>query len=152
MSISEYLVTGYHSSRKPLHEYCAQCPLLIECRESGNDSVALLLQKYLDEYERTVAEPLPKRSDTISFAANSEESEDDDSEDDDREESEDEKLGAQNYTDTGHHRYNDDVNPVLWYITEINGALHRILLPKAFPLQIDVFFVAPRCHTQYVCY
>jgi len=44
-------------------------------------------------------------------------------------------------------RYTDNINIVLSYMTEVNSALHRMVTRRAFPLQLDVFFVAPECHT-----
>ena len=47
--------------------------------------------------------------------------------------------------------FQDDMNVVTNYIYQINNGIHQVLAKKvAYPLQLDVFFVAPRCHKKYV--
>merc|ERR1719150_2270285 len=43
-------------------------------------------------------------------------------------------------------RYGDNINIVLSYMVEINCALRQMVSRRAFPLQLDVYFVAPGCH------
>lgn len=112
VAFTEYLVTCHHGSGQPLNEYSCSSPLMAQCRESGKVALYEKMQRYLVQYEHTVARPLPK--------------------------TEEEPLSVV--------RFSDNINIVLSYMTEINSALHRMVKRRAFPLQIDVFFVAPGFH------
>ena len=110
--LKEWMVTCHDGSGQPLNEYSVWSPLMAQCRESGKVAVYEKMQRYLVQYEHTVARPLPK--------------------------TEEEPLSV--------GRLSDNINIVLSYMTEINSALHRMVKRRAFPLQIDVLFVAPGFH------
>ena len=128
MPLSEYLVTGYHQSGLTINEYIAQNELFNQLNHHFNSSPTSkninksrdIMVNYLLEYEKYMAKPLPLSPLTLQKQSRI-------------------------------RPFKDDITIIMSYMNEINNGIQNVLSHNAsYPIQLDVFFIAPGYHTKYV--
>lgn len=127
MPLSEYLVTGYHQSGLTINQYIAQNELFNQLNHHFQSSPTSkqinkardVMVNYLLEYEKYVAKPLPSSPLVLQKQS---------------------KIRP----------FKDDITIIMSYMNEINHGIQTVLSQNAaYPLQLDVFFIAPGYHTKY---
>eukprot|EP00484_Ammonia_sp_Unknown_P000223 CAMPEP_0197022160 /NCGR_PEP_ID=MMETSP1384-20130603/3060_1 /TAXON_ID=29189 /ORGANISM="Ammonia sp." /LENGTH=1041 /DNA_ID=CAMNT_0042450139 /DNA_START=64 /DNA_END=3189 /DNA_ORIENTATION=+ len=117
--LSEYLVTGYHQSGLSVNEYNAENHLLNELKQVYN----FTRRKEVNQVTEMITNYLLEYEKAVS-------------------------KPLAHYSARDVRPYKDNIRVIMNYMNEINNGLKNLLSDNAsYPIQLDVFFVAPGQHT-----
>eukprot|EP01083_Nonionella_stella_P090595 253081_1 len=122
LPISEYLVTGYHQSGLPMPQYIAENELFHQLAEQ---SAVSSHNKHINPARQSMTNYLIEYERSIA-----------------------KPLPHNADTPLNIHQFSDSISIIVNYMVEINNAIHKSLCTTygSYPIQLDVFFVAPHTH------